>query len=247
MQRVRKYSQTMPDSVLPPPEAATANANPPRMSTPQNDSSWAGWAISSFTNKLAAASGEIQPDSNGAGAKPQDRSASVPPADAPRPMGQPLSMGRVRPTPTSSPSAPVVPRLSSGLQHATSAPDAEDEDFGGDWGELDDSAADAWDYTGDTPRASESVVTSSAAFDDQGEPDFAGWLNAQAQAKSKTKNPLPKGLSKMKPAATRPTGVGATSAARAIPTKPVVTKPTPKKPAPATNADEDDDWGDAWG
>ncbi|RAL65379.1 hypothetical protein DID88_000947 [Monilinia fructigena] len=34
------------------------------MSTPQPSdagSSWAGWAISSFTNKLAAATGEIQP------------------------------------------------------------------------------------------------------------------------------------------------------------------------------------------
>lgn len=249
----------MPDSVLPPPEVATANANPPRMSTPQNDSSWSGWAISSFTNKLASASGEIQPNSNGATSKALDRPASVPLADAQKPMGQSISMGRTRPTPSFSPSAPVVPRVSSGLQHATSALDAEDGDFGGDWGDLDETVADTWGDPEDTPRTVETVVTSSAAFDDQGEPDFAGWLNAQAQAKTKTKNPLPKGLSKAKSAtitAPRASSVGVVAAARtpavastarAIPAKPAAGKLTPSKPAATTITDEDDDWGDAWG
>ncbi|GAB7356318.1 hypothetical protein MBLNU459_g7115t1 [Dothideomycetes sp. NU459] len=259
MQRVRKYGQTMPDSVLPPPEVATANANPPRMSTPQNDNSWAGWAISSFTNKLAAASGEMQPNGNGSVAKPPDRSASVPPADAPKPMGQPLAIGRSRPTANFSPSAPVIPRVSSGLQNSVSALAADDEDNGGDWGGMDDDMADAWGSAEETPQSVKNVTTSSAAFDDQGEPDFAGWLNAQANAKSKTKNPLPKGLVKAKSATTSATrsssagplgGARATASAssvRTTPANPVVPKPAPSKPAPAATTNEDDDWGDAWG
>jgi len=259
MQRVRKFSQTMPDSVLPPPEAMTANANPPRMSTPQNDNSWAGWAISSFTNKLAAASGEIEPNSNGTAASPLDRPASVPAVGAQKPMGSPLAVGRARPAPVFSPSAPIVPKVSSGLQNALAAPDAEDEDYGGDWGDLDDDVADAWGDSEDVPRAVEPVVTGNTAFDDQGEPDFAGWLNAQAQAKTKTKNPLPKGLSKARSPTNpilRTSSMGATATtkaaaaanpARANPAKPVITRPAPNKPAATTAADEDDDWGDAWG
>lgn len=75
MQRIRKAAAAMPDSVLPPPSAATDANGVARMSTPQPDanaaaagsggSSWAGWAISSFTNKLSAAAGEIEPGATG--------------------------------------------------------------------------------------------------------------------------------------------------------------------------------------
>ena len=62
--RIRKYQNTLPDTVLPPPETASAGAT--RMSTPQPGAAgasgqWIGWAVSSFTNKLSTAAGEIQP------------------------------------------------------------------------------------------------------------------------------------------------------------------------------------------
>ncbi|CAI4215388.1 unnamed protein product [Parascedosporium putredinis] len=66
LQKIRKAAEAMADSALPPVQAADGSA--PRMGTPQPSESaaagWAGWAISSFTNKLSTAAGEIQ--ANGA-------------------------------------------------------------------------------------------------------------------------------------------------------------------------------------
>ncbi|KEQ73422.1 ARM repeat-containing protein [Aureobasidium namibiae CBS 147.97] len=209
LQRIRKYGQTLPDSVLPPPEAAGSNA--PRMSTPQpgSGSGWAGWAISSFTNKLATASGEIQPNS--------------------------------------------IPRVSSGLRNATpTMSDVDQEDFGDDWGAMDDDndgAADAWGEVTDSAPPVASTKASAASFDDGGEPDFEGWLNAQAQAKTKAKNPLPKGLAKSKPvsaAASKPAVIRTASASAATKAKPVA-KPAPGKVVkPAPKEEEEEDWGSAW-
>jgi SCY1-like protein 1 len=70
LHKIRKAASSMPDSVLPPPSSAAESG--PRMSTPQPAESaavaWAGWAISSFTNKISAAAGEIQPSTNGSSA-----------------------------------------------------------------------------------------------------------------------------------------------------------------------------------
>ncbi|KAG9679813.1 ARM repeat-containing protein, partial [Aureobasidium melanogenum] len=230
LQRIRKYGQTLPDSVLPPPEAAGSNA--PRMSTPQPGGAgagagWAGWAISSFTNKLATASGEIQPNSSAATTASSDRPSSTPPTTSSSPATQSLSAGHNRPTPTFSPSAPTVPRVSSGLRNATpTMSDVDQEDFGDDWGAMDDDdgAADAWGTVDDSAPPVATTKASTASFDDGGEPDFEGWLNAQAQAKTKAKNPLPKGLTKSKPSVTR-----SASASVATRTKPVA-KPAPSKP-----------------
>ncbi|EAT87684.2 hypothetical protein SNOG_05293 [Parastagonospora nodorum SN15] len=69
--RIRKFAATMPDTVLPPPGVTAGGAAAPRMGTPANDTSWAGWAISSFTNKLASTSGDIGASSNTNGAADQ--------------------------------------------------------------------------------------------------------------------------------------------------------------------------------
>ncbi|KAG9811627.1 ARM repeat-containing protein, partial [Aureobasidium melanogenum] len=254
LQRIRKYGQTLPDSVLPPPEAAGSNA--PRMSTPQPGGAgagagWAGWAISSFTNKLATASGEIQPNSSAATTASSDRPSSTPPTNPSSSATQSLSAGHNRPTPTFSPSAPTVPRVSSGLRNATpTMSDVDQEDFGDDWGAMDDDdgAADAWGAVDDSAPPVATTKASTASFDDGGEPDFEGWLNAQAQAKTKAKNPLPKGLTKSKPVsvASKPSVARSASASIATRTKPVA-KPAPSKPVkPAAKEEEDDDWGSAW-
>lgn len=102
------------------------------------------------------------------------------------------------------------------------------------------------------------------AFDDGGEPDFEGWLKAQAQAKSKA--PLPKGLAK--------SSTQNTTSAQITPNRPVKTTArstttgtlgsgagakklasTTVKPQLATTkaismkaeqSTTEDDWGDAW-
>lgn len=235
---MRKYGQTLPDSVLPPPEVQGAAA--PRMSTPSNDNTWTGWAISSFTNKFATASGEMQPNKNGVESPPISRPTSVPPASNGTKASR-LGTGQNRLVPTRS--SPVVPRVTSSVPVS---PQPEEEDFGDDWGAMDEEeVADAWDApavakTVSSPKASAPAV----AYDDQGEPDFEGWLNAQAQAKKKPNKPLPKGLAKKTsaPVAASRVSPAAKAAAQNAAAK-MASKPSP---TPAPVEDDGEAWGDAW-
>lgn len=117
-----------------------------------------------------------------------------------------------------------------------------------------DDAADAWGDIEETGKQAGSDKTTAAAFDDQGEPDFEGWLNAQAQAKTKSKTQLPKGLSRPKAGVVTSSRSGSAAggvSAKTIPSSKPSSKgvvAVPSKPTPATTAvDEDDDWGEAWG
>ncbi|KAF6224101.1 hypothetical protein HO133_010675 [Letharia lupina] len=250
LQRIRKYGYSLPDTVLPPPAIVVANGAVPRMGTPQNDTpGWAGWAISSFTNKLATASGDMQSKA----VKPQqaksDRSSSVPPAaDSSHP---PLSasasiLHRQSVTGTSTPA-----RVPTPTEQCFKNPIEDDEDVDEAWGEM------AENSFFDAPTETKPNPAPPISFDDGGEPDFEGWLKAQAQAKSKA--PLPKGLTKPsanvsnvsngRQAVTRTTttgsvgaGVGAKKLASTIAKpKPATTKAISTKPK-----EVDDDWGDAW-
>lgn len=240
LDRIRKYATTLPDSVLPPPQSQSAG--PTRMSSPQPSNQWMGWAISSFTNKLGSASGNIEPNSDGTLPTPAERSSSTPPANA----------TPARPQNHTIPSAPAVPRASSNLRTAsTPAPDVEDEDFGDGWGEMDDndtSVADAWGAEPDlTPAASTQNTRPGMPYDDGGEPDFEGWLNAQAAAKVKNNKALPKGLVKkapvVKPVQSKPqsTVKPSVTTSRTVPAK----KAQPEKRQEVV--EDDDDWGEAWG
>ncbi|KAK6431996.1 Nuclear aminoacylation-dependent tRNA export pathway component [Oleoguttula sp. CCFEE 5521] len=241
LDRVRKYGSTLPDSVLPPPESQSAG--PTRLSTPQPSNQWMGWAISSFTNKVGAASGEIQPNSNGAKPTPTERASSTPPQNG-------LA---VRPNLHSASSANAVPRAGSNLRNMTASPPAvEDEDFGDTWGDMDDndtSAADAWgsEPTSPRPTSSASTARATSSYDDGGEPDFEGWLNAQAAAKSRSK-PLPKGLAAKKAPVSNIASVKPTLASRSSGTAATArTVPTKKADAEKEVSADEDDWGDAWG
>lgn len=234
--RIRKYGTTLPDTVLPPPESASAGGT--RVSTPQpsqQGNQWMGWAISSFTNKLSTATGEIQPNGTGA-LTPSDRVTS-PPAN-----------GISSPPPGlhHTASAPAVPRVASNLRTAAAAPVVEDfdnDDSG--WGNMDDDdPTDAWNAEpAPSSTHSSKPSTASISYDDGGEPDFEGWLNAQAQAKNAGKRPLPKGLAKKtpttKPAPTSRPAATTSKSTIINPSKPAATKPAPVE-------DEDDGWGDAW-
>ncbi|KAG0651807.1 scy1 1 [Hyphodiscus hymeniophilus] len=255
LQRVRKYASSMPDTVLPPPSAIeTSNSNNPRMSTPQSSepASWTGWAISSFTNKVSAAAGEIQSTAND----------SVAPAS--RPNSAPLTSELRRPAPgTASASAlhrqavATPTALSARTSTSSNAQDyfqdsnpAEDDMIA--WGEMEEES-----FFEAPSEAIAKTSTSSTVnpFQDDGEPDFAGWLAAQ-QKKPGAGKPLPKGLAKPAANGGRPvtagraatTGsVGGAGAKKAAVTtakpKPLVAKKIDTAPK-AT--DEDDGWGDGW-
>jgi SCY1-like protein 1 len=131
--------------------------------------------------------------------------------------------------------------------------EAETEDYDDGWGgfgEPEDSSSKAID---DDPWATPPATstTSTSAFDDKGEPDFAGWLAAQSNAKKPLKTGLPKGLTKSTTAtkSTRPVIGGRASTTGSAATRKVVI--APKKEAPKVEEkkakeDEEEGWGDAW-
>ncbi|QSZ31803.1 hypothetical protein DSL72_001372 [Monilinia vaccinii-corymbosi] len=241
LQRIRKSAAAMPDTVLPPPTTGgAASSSTPRMSTPQPSdagSSWAGWAISSFTNKLAAATGEIQPSS--AAVTPDVLPTSARQENEPRRSTHSASALHRQ--------AVASPAANSNTGHSYFEDANAGEDDMEAWGDMEE------DSFFDAPSESTPKITTSSAatpFDDNGEPDFAGWLVAQ-QKKTAQKS-LPKGLSKP---ATKTNGRSissgrintATSLGAKKPpaasTKPVVAKKIDTAPK-AT--DEDADWGDGW-
>lgn len=243
MQKIRKAAAGMPDTALPP--ASTDAASAPRMSTPQpsEGSSWAGWAISSFTNKLSSAAGDMQTNGTASGTS-TPRQTTSPAPDMRKPTSSASSLHRqaVKSPP------PVV-------SHAAQTPASSADDFFEDAGVNDN--ADAWGDMGDedtffdttteptTARptsspSSKATPSSATPFDDGSEPDFAGWLAAQAQKKSGAKKPLPKGLTKSSPSSTtarKPVVAKSVS-------KPTVTKKIDMKPK--DTGDDDDGWGDGW-
>jgi SCY1-like protein 1 len=245
LQRVRKHASTMAETALPPAENSNpAGAAGARMGN-QTDTSWAGWAVSSFTNKLGAARGEMaNTTTNGV---TQARST---PASGRATPTMPGRFSSERPSATSSPKPKAVQPVHVS-KDSMSQSEVEVEEWNDDamnaWGTMDgegDSFFDAPSTKKRTPGTGSAV-----AFDDGGEPDFAGWLAAQSQAKTKTKNPLSKGLSKpttskltVRPQPERAAStsvLGKTSQALRPASNPTATKP--KEPDPT-----EDDWGDAW-
>jgi SCY1-like protein 1 len=242
LQRIRKFGNTMADTALPASVPAGASKTEARIGT-SNDKSWAGWAISSFTNKITTANGEIQPTENGS--KPAEtaaaRSASVPPVisspsasleppkQSLRPAAQPLGRS------LSDRPVPVVQE---------EEPEETDDVFDA-WGAMDDDEKDEDTFTAavstpkpTSPEPTATIKPAAVPYDDGGEPDFAGWLAAKSKAKAK---PLPpKGLSKA--SSTNPVARTTTAST----TKPRVVAPAKKIDTTPKDDGMDDDWGDAW-
>lgn len=246
LQRVRKYASTMAETALPPIDNGNPNGAPNAPMGNQSDNSWAGWAVSSFTNKLGSARGEMVTASTN-GAVPQTKSMPASGRATPTMPGQ---FASERPSAASSPKPRVVQPMHNS-KDSTSQSEIEIEDWHDDgmdaWGTMDgegDSFFDAPSTKKQIPGTGPAV-----AFDDGGEPDFAGWLAAQSQAKTKTNSPQLKGLtktttSKLTPRP-QPERAASTSALGKTPqvSKPVskTAAPKPKEPDPT-----EDDWGDAW-
>ncbi|TVY83949.1 putative inactive serine/threonine-protein kinase scy1 [Lachnellula suecica] len=247
LQRIRKHATGMADTVLPPPSAVDAsNPSAPRMSTPQPSeaASWAGWAISSFTNKESAAAGEMQ--SNGT-ATPAARPSSVPTtSDIRRPpitaSASNLHRQAVASPPTMSARTSTSENANDYFQDQNAEEDVDDA-----WGDMGEESF--FDAPSEAPKPGSKPAPSAAnPFADDGEPDFAGWLAAQSQKKPGAK-PLPKGLGRPA-AATRIASTGGVGGAGAKKAAATATKPKPvvaKKidTAPKDTGD-DDAWGDGW-
>ncbi|KUL90429.1 hypothetical protein ZTR_00306 [Talaromyces verruculosus] len=253
LQRVRKHGSTMADTVLPPPNAADPaaqnNPNAARIGT-SNDTSWAGWAISSFTNKLTAAKGEIEPTSaNGAPAVAE----LARPSSVPQTTTTPMTGSVKNAASKLQVEAPALVRAASDTAAHTTIDTLEpldDDDWGADaWDQGDEAATkadeDQFFDAGSSPAPTSPATTSTSAvpYDDGGEPDFAGWL--AAQSKAKTKKPLPKGLNSTKTSAAKtlpvrsaPVSRSASSRQSAKPAKVIDTRPK--------DEGEEDGWGDAW-
>jgi SCY1-like protein 1 len=228
LQKVRKAAADMPDTVLPPAQASGTAA--PRMGTPQasDGGGWTGWAISSFTNKLSAAAGDMQTANGSNPASP----ALTPGSGVESKKPTTASASSLHRQAVKSPS-PQTSRGASPNPAAMAAaflPPDNPEDTGDAWGDMGDD-----DGYFDAPTSSQPAPAAASAtpFDDGNEPDFAGWLAARSQ--QKTGKPLPKGLSKSSALAKKPASKPAS--------KPVVAKKIDMKPK---EADDDDGWGDGW-
>lgn len=258
VQRIRKFASTMPDTVIPPPTVADASTGAaPRMSTPQPSeaASWTGWAISSFTNKMSAAAGEIQSNTNGS--QPARPSSLPPSTESRRTQGTASASALHRQAITSPPPTSTRTSTSSNAnEYFQDTADDQDIEVDDAWGDMEEE--NFFDAPSEAPKVTKPAPPTVSAFDDGGEPDFAGWLAAQSQKKPGAK-PLPRGLAKPvvrdlgRPgAAGRASSAGnlgiagakktVVAAPKAIP-KPTVVKKVDTKPK---DTGEDDGWGDGW-
>ena len=278
LQKIRAAASAMPDTVLPPPsQAGEAGAQQqPRMSTPQpggtagsQAAAWAGWAISSFTNQLSTAAGQIQAGANNNGGavtptNPQQRAASpsTPGLSAPPGTSSASSLHRQavrspQPPPTTisrSSSATAAAFLQGHQDQDPDADAGEDfEDAWGDMGDMDDDdangGADAWDDP-DSSAASPPSTAKNGQRAAKASPAPApapfddgaepDFAGWLAAQSQKKKNPLGGGGSKPLP-------------------KGLAKKPAAKKPAAAAasapkkkidlkpkETEDDDGWGDGW-
>lgn len=238
LQKIRKAAASMPDTVLPPPQATDAQA--PRMGTPQATESagWTGWAISSFTNKLSSAAGDMQTNGSGPSSPHPAQSPKATTARLATASASNLHRQAVK-SPTPDASRATSPNPST-VANAFLAPEVirDDDDVGDSWGDMGDMDDDGFvDAPSTSASTTKKQATASATPFDEGEPDFEGWLAAQAQKKSVSSKPLPKGLAKSGTAAKKPLAKPAAS-------KPVVAKKIDLKPKAAE--DDDDNWGDGW-
>lgn len=225
--------------------ASSAHSASTRMGN-SGDTSWAGWAISSFTNKMTTARGEMQPSVNDSKSTVQKDS---------RPISLPLS-GRSTPTsvfPLNNASAGQTEQ-----ERISSTPtqmDEEADDAFQAWGTVEEEEEEEAFFDAPSSGKGSPIPPPTSKYEDQGEPDFAGWLAAQSQAKSK--KALPKGLMKTSnagPGLTDRTTSTGTMGSGVGPRKLLATTSKPRVTVPAKKVDTkpkepesaEDGWGDDW-
>lgn len=253
LQRIKTLTANYPDTVIQPPSNSSETTAAPRMATLNtDDSSWAGWAISSFTKKLNTASGDIErvptPNANNSG------DAKLAPPPGPNALAQP----RVASASTFN-QQPVT----SFLPKSSPKGDDDNEDNDPDaWGDLDEENFFDAPVEPARPKTLIPTITNTGKttwdYDDTAS-DMSAMLN-------KSKSPLPKGLTKKSSISTTtkttqrtgagsipPNGRGNVAAARqpvrvASAFRPAVAakKIEPKKVEDPWGNGDEEDWGDAW-
>jgi len=182
----------------------------------------------------------MQSTSNGTHPNPEARSNSAPQMDSRKINLATASASALRRQAIASPPATSTrtSTSSNANDYFQDAPDIGVDDLDA-WGDMEEDSF--FDATSEKPKFKSTPAVSTTPFDDNGEPDFAGWLAAQTQKKPGAK-PLPKGLAK--PA------TSASIAAKKVPivaakpvSKPVVAKKINTTPKDTGN---DDGWGDGW-
>ena len=243
IERVKKYASTLPDTAIP-AQSSTGEARPEtaaRIGNQNDAAGWAGWAISSFTNKMSTAKGDMNNSLNvSAGVTALAQTRSLP------------ASGRATPTIPAIQERPAAIRLESTTTSQRTSVDkfsdsAVDNDTLDAWGEFDDDGDNFFEASSNNKP---NTPATSDPFDDGGEPDFAGWL--AAQNKPKQKNALPKGLSKATNGGNRPSVVrSASSTATNTTAKKATVLPAKKQAAVPTKqvnlAPKDDGGEDDWG
>ena len=240
LQRVRKHAASMPESGFPSDNSTVAGQAVTARIGNQSDTSWAGWAISSFTNKLSTAKGQMEPAvTNGTQQRQVSQSAS----------------GQTTPVIHAAQADPARHTTTTLTPASTTSQEmlVEDEDVMDAWGSVDDEE----DSFFDAPSSKKSSAKAAplVSLDDTGEPDFAGWLAAQSKAKSKPA--LPKALNRPKAGANtlaaKPAAIGRSHSSGPTTTNPpssrlMNNKSVPKGLNPKSKEPEptDDDWGSAW-
>lgn len=265
--QVRKAANSMADTALPPPQqegVSRSGSTTPRMSTPapsESAAGWAGWAISGFTNKLATAVGEIQPSNT------TPVNGGMAPAPAPPSLETRLQTSSTFPIRASASASALArqaitsPPLQSTRTSTSSASANNAADYFQGSNDNGDDEFEAWGDMDDDETAFKDAVekpvekpVSAKPFQDDEEPDFAGWLATQAGKKPGAK-PLPKGLGKAvpRPATAQRTsttgGVGQGAGARkvsAVASVKPVGAPVQKKIGVKKEVVDDDSWGDGW-
>jgi len=262
--RIRKYGDTLPVTILAP--AATGSTVQPGQPQPGDsgaDAGWAGWAISSFANKFAAANGQIDPSANGGTITTSTTPDVSRPATA---DSQARRSPNMHPAKTLHRQATETTKIAQSFISPVPVDDAWSNDFNDEeqngeevddaWGEMDEDDDTFFDASSKKaavkPIVKPTIATSS---NQEEEPDFAAWLASKQAQTTVKKVPLPKGLTSSKaiprttsPAITKPATtsiarppVGKTAA------KPVTVKKAYAAPAKSTaTKDEDEGWGDAW-
>lgn len=261
--KVKAYALTLPESIAPTDTAGSTGPNANNTAGAarvgnQSDAGWAGWAISSFTNKLSAAKGEmnsaITPSAVNPALTQPHQTQSLPGSGRATPTIPHVQSSRLT-------TAAALTRNDSATPSLLVSETPDQDDVMDAWGTMDDDDDNFFDAPAAKPN-DKNTTTSTASFDDGGEPDFAGWL--AAQNKPKASKPLPKGLSKasntngnsslgVRPAAVRSvsTGNAPVAAKKVVPVvvrKPAITtQPTAKKVdlKPKEAEANEDDWG-AW-
>ncbi|KAH7025763.1 armadillo-type protein [Microdochium trichocladiopsis] len=275
MAKIRKAAAKMPDTVIP-VTATQPTTEPagPRMSTPQPSqaASWAGWAISSFTNQISAAAGQMEQTAatNGTASASSSMPGSPSLAGSDRKVTPSMSSASAsalhrqavkspQPSSLSLASPPPGAAAAEYFKDPVDDDDDQDADFGDAWGEMGDMDDDEDNNSGSssTPKtttttsgttATKKKSTTSAA------PSTSSGLGIDDGSEPDFAGWLAAQSAKKTGGVGKPLPKGLGKSSTTVAKKPTTTAASKPKPVvakkidmkPKDTGDDDDGWGDGW-